>query len=387
MNEDYYKILGVAKAASEEDIKTAYRKLAHKYHPDKSGGDEKMFKKINEAYQVLSSREKRAQYDRFGRTFASGEGFGGGSPFGADGAGGFSAGGGFPFGADFRNFGGGEWEFNFGGAGGEDFTNMSDVFDAFFEGMGVKRKRRSYEHGADLEYAEAITLEEAFRGAKKTIIFKTYAPCHACGGVGHFPKDGFAPCSACDGRGEVQESRRGFFGNFTQVKTCGRCNGLGKIPNKACAKCSGGGRTSAEKQVEIAIAPGIADGQLIKVAGAGEAGPHGAAAGDLYVRVSVKKHPLFARSGDDLILKQQANFADLLISRSVEVPTISGGKIPVHIPPGFRIGDQLAVSGEGMPHLGSFGRGNLRIDLEVKLPKHISDRAKKLLEELKKELE
>jgi len=374
MSDDYYKILGVDKSASEEEVKKAYRRLAHKYHPDKSEGDEKMFKRINEAYQVLSSKDKRAQYDKFGRVFSAG---GGDGPFGGWDFGGFSG----------RGGPGSGWEFGFDPRGFEDTDNLGDIFDAFFEGMGIKKKRRAYERGSDLEVVQEITLEEAFRGVAKPVRFKTFAVCKECSGLGNFPKEGFAACSACDGRGEIQEARRTFFGNFTQVRTCAKCLGTGKIPNKVCSSCAGSGRIMKEKGVEINIAPGISDGQLIKVPKAGEVGARGAEPGDLYVRIKVNPHHLFARQGDDLLIKQEINLIDLLISRRVEIKTISGGTINVDVPVGFKLGDKLIVQGEGMPRLGGYGRGRLLVDLEVKVPKKLNEKAKRLLEELKNELD
>ena len=371
MDEDYYKILGVGKGASEDDIKVAYRKLAHRYHPDKKGGNEQMFKKINEAYQVLSNKEKRAQYDRFGRAFDGG--FSGrGNPFGS--------------GFNWRNFSDG-FEFGFDAQGFEDLGNLGDVFDAFFEGLGVKRKRRAYKRGSDLELTQEISLEEAFRGAVKTVKFKTFVSCGECSGLGHFPKDGFINCSACDGRGEIQESRQTFFGNFAQVRTCVKCLGAGKIPNKFCSVCGGKGRVQAEKIIELTIAPGVDDDQLIKVSKGGEMGERGAEPGDLYVRIKIRPHDFFKRNGDDLLIKQEINLIDLLLAHKVDVKTISGGEINVYIPVGFKLGDKLIVADEGMPRLGGYGRGRLLIDLEVKVPKKLNENAKKLLEELKKEIE
>jgi molecular chaperone DnaJ len=367
MEKDYYKLLGLSRNATEDEVKTAYRKLAHKYHPDKAGGDEAMFKKINEAYQTLSNKEKRAQYDRFGKTF---DGMGGG------GQGGF----------DFRNFGGNGFEFGFDPSGFEDMGNLGDMFDAFFEGMGVKRKRRTYERGADLEFIQEIMLEEAYRGARKPITFKTHIVCEKCAGLGHFPKEGFTDCGACDGRGEIQESRRTFFGNFQQVRECKKCAGQGKIPNKICGTCSSSGRITSEKTLELTIAPGIADGQVIKVTKAGEMGERGAEAGDLYVRIRVKPHPVFTREGDDLLMREEMRLVDLLIHRSVEVKTISGEKISIAIPQTFTFGEEITVQGAGMPHLGSHGRGNLRIDLRVQIPKKLSKKAEDILKELKGEL-
>ncbi len=376
--DDYYKILGVDKKASEDEIKKAYRKLAHKHHPDKAGGNDQMFKKISEAYQVLSNKDKRDQYDRFGRVFQGG----GGTAPGGDGFGGFSAGGGF----DWRNFADGV-EFGFDGNGFEDINNLGDIFDAFFEGAGLKKKRRAYQHGSDLELIQEITLEEAFKGVVKTLKFKTFIACDHCGGLGHYPKEGFTACSACDGRGEIQESRKTFFGNFSQVRTCSKCSGLGKIPNKFCLQCSSSGRVMSEKSVEINIVPGIDDGQLIKISKAGEIGPQGSEAGDLYVRIKVKPHEIFKRAAEDLIITQDTNLIDLLINRSIEVQTIAGRKARVEIGSNFRFGEQLIISGEGMPRLGGFGRGRLLVNLEIKMPKKISEHAKKLLEDFKRELE
>ncbi len=377
MADNYYKILGVDKSASDEDIKRAYRRLAHKHHPDK-GGDEAMFKKVNEAYQVLGDKEKRTQYDRFGRVF---DGAQGGGPF----RGGPSSG------WNWGNFGDG-FEFDFSAGGGpasgwdfgnmEDLGGMSDVFDAFFEGLGVKRKRKAYRRGADLELAEEITIEEAFRGTVKQVRYYTLAVCLACVGLGHFPKDGFTNCAQCDGRGEIQETRQTFFGNFAQVKQCAKCLGAGKIPNKICSECSGTGRKKGEKTIELTVAPGVENGQLVKISGAGEVGERGAEAGDLYVRIRIKPHQTFTREGDDLLVQVAGNLIELLLHRNVQAPTISGGKIKIDIPAGFRFGDELVVPGEGMPRLGSYGRGNLRVILEIKMPKRISEKAKKLLEEL-----
>lgn len=365
---DYYKILGIEKGASDDEVKKAYRRLAHQYHPDKKGGDEKKFKEINEAYQVLSSKEKRAQYDRFGRVF---EGVPGGQP----GAG--FGGQGFPFGFDF----------SFDPSQMEDMGNLGEIFDSFFEGMGVKRKRRTVKRGADLEVTQEVSLEDAFRGVTKPIRFKTLVACGACTGLGHFPKEGFTQCSACNGRGEIRESRSTFFGSFDQVKACSRCAGTGQIPNKLCSTCTGTGRVRDERTVDIHVAPGIEDGQIIQVPKAGEVGERGADAGDLYVRVKIPEHPVFRREGATLAVRHEVSLAEVLLRYAVMIPTISGGSVKVDIPAGFRFGDQLLVSGEGMPHIGSHRRGDLVVQLDVRFPKKLSEKAKKLLEELRRELE
>lgn len=365
-NRDYYNILGVAKGASEDEIKKAYRRLAHKYHPDKGGGDEEKFKEINEAYHVLSSKEKRAQYDRFGKVFD----------------GGFSAGGGPASGWDFRGFGDG---FGFDPSQFEDLGNIGDIFDAFFEGLGV-RKRRAYKRGSDLELIQEITLEEAFSGTNKNLKYKTFIACQKCSGLGHFPDEGFKNCSVCDGRGEIRESRSTIFGSFSQIRPCAKCAGSGQLPNKICGFCSGVGRVVGEKEVEISIAPGIVDGQLIKVPKAGERGERGAGAGDLYARIKIKPHPIFRRDGNDLLIKKEISVVDTLLDKKIEIPTIDGKKAEVEIPPGFNLKDRIVIAGEGMSRFANYGRGNLLVELEVKTPKKLSAKAKKLLEDLRGEL-
>ncbi|MBI4159688.1 DnaJ domain-containing protein [Candidatus Wolfebacteria bacterium] len=360
---DYYHILGVSKNASEEDVKRAFRKLAHKHHPDK-GGDEKKFKEINEAYQVLSDRAKRAQYDRFGRVFSAG---GGSAPAGA----GFGFGTGSPF---------GEVRFDFDG-------DMGDIFDAFFEGMGIKQRRRTYRSGSDIEAAVLISLEEAFRGTEKTIEYETLTKCATCGGQGHDLEQGFLTCSVCDGQGEIKETRQSFFGSFTQVKPCGKCFGVGQIPKKICEQCRGGGRVPNKKLATVHIRPGIADNQIIKVKGAGEAGERGAEHGDLYIRVRVKKHPFFERRGDDLVIQKEVNLIHLLLQKKIEVPTIAGNRLNIEIPTGFDLRQPLRIPNEGMPKRQGYGRGNLFVELELKLPHKLSPKAKKLLEDLEGEAE
>ncbi len=361
MNKDYYKILGVEKSADEEEIKKAYRKLAHKYHPDKAGGDESKFKEINEAYQILSDKNKRTQYDRFGQAFDSGGGGFGGFDFSRGQGGGFD----FGFGFDPSNL--------------EDLSSVSDIFEAFFEGMGVK-KRKTYHRGSDIEAVKEITLEEAFRGMVVAITYETFVACSHCRGAGHFAKEGFSKCATCGGRGEIRETRQSFFGQFSQVRACGECHGQGEIPNKICKDCSGSGRIKSKREVQINIAPGISDGQVIKVVGAGQAGEHGAGAGDFYVRIKVRPHSVFKRIGDDLSLKKDLNILTVLAGKKIEVPTLSGGKVNIGIPAGFNLKEPLRISGEGMPRFGSHGRGDLYVEFDIKMPE-ASSKLKKALEE------
>lgn len=369
MKKDYYQILGVNKDASQEQLKEAYRKMAHKYHPDKSGGDEKKFKEINEAYQILSNPQKRAQYDQFGDAFAN-MGQGGYSSYGQ----------GNPFaGFDFSGFTQG----NMGG----DFGDFGDIFETFFGGggrnkSGTHRKRK----GPDLQTIQEITLEEAFRGTNKEISYTVFIKCKNCSGLGHIEKEGFDKCTNCGGKGEVKEIKQTFFGQFAQVRICPKCDGLGKIPKKICHECSGSGKIKEKKKLNFLIEPGINDGQIIKISGAGEAGEKGAETGDLYVRIKILPHPIFHRMENDLILKKEVRLTDILLGKHIEIPVISGGKVNIEIPENFILQERLAIPNEGMPKQGGRGRGNLYIEFKTKTPKKINSKAKKILEELEKEL-
>jgi len=366
MSNDYYKILGVERGASEEEIKKAYRKLAHKYHPDKPEGDEEKFKEINEAYQILGNKEKRSQYDRFGRVFS-----GGGSPYGGEG------------------FGGVNWG-NFGGADGfrfdEDMFDLGDILENIFVNFGGPR-RQTYTQGSDIEMMMEISLEDAFRGVKSQITFKTKIKCESCNGFGYDKKEGFSNCTRCQGRGEIKEEKKTFFGHFAQVKACPDCRGRGEVANKICSDCKGLGRISGERKVDIEISPGVESGQIIKVKGAGEAGEREAAVGDLYVTVKIKPHPVFERIKNDLFLTKEIKITDALLGNKIRLKDINGEMFNVSVPADFNFKDKFRVPGRGMPVFG-FGanRGDLYISFALKTPKKLSDKAKKLLEELGGEL-
>ena len=376
MAKDYYKVLGVANTATEEEIKKAYRKLAHQHHPDKQGGNESKFKEVNEAYQVLSNKEKRAQYDRFGQVFDGG-GQGGGNPFA----------GGFP-GADFGGFGsqpGAGFNWNFGGA---DQGDINDIFETIFEQFGgsAGRRRQTYAQGSDVETAQEITLEEAFRGLKRNLNFKTYLVCSECQGLGHDKSKGFETCSVCGGRGEINVERKTFFGQFAQVKVCHECSGSGQLPKAPCSNCKGKGRVSGNKEVTINIDPGVEDGQIIKIPGGGEAGERNGGVGDLYAVVKIKPHSVFTRKKEDLFMNKDIGVAEALLEKEIPIVDISGEKFPVKIPGGFSLQEKMRVSHRGMPKFGSSSRGDLYISFNLKLPKRVSSRAKKLLEDLENEI-
>lgn len=359
---DYYKILGVEKGASDDEIKKAYRRLAHKHHPDKASGDEEKFKEINEAYQVLSDKKKRQYYDQFGSAEPF-MGFGGGQG---------------PFtGFDFGSFG------DFNAQHFSEFGDIGDILSDFFEGLGVKpRRHRTYQRGSDVEVEIEITLEEAFRGTTKDIKMKTLAQCEACKGQGAEASAGFSKCSVCDGEGEIREQQKTFFGTFSQIKTCSNCHGTGKTPNKACRVCGGSGRMPAEQHVAVEMLPGIQSGQIIKIKSRGEAGERGTTGGDLYVRIAVKPHAIFQRNGDDLVIKKELKVADLLLGKKVEVPTLGGNKISIEIPAHFNLKENLKIPGEGMPRFGGLGRGDLLVDFDIRAPKKLGAKEKKILEDL-----
>lgn len=365
---DYYQTLGVSRSASEEEIKKAYRKLAHQHHPDKPGGDEARFKEINEAYQVLSDKEKRARYDRYGS--AEGPQMPGGGQ-------------GFP--------GGFTWDFGGqgfpGGGGFSDLGDIGDIFETFFGGgRGPGRGGRTYRRGADIETEISITLSEAFHGAHRNAELKTLVTCDGCRGKGSEPGVKLKKCGTCGGQGQVQEERRTFFGQFSQVKTCSACSGSGEVPEQVCKACSGKGRKPGMRSFRVDVAPGIQEGQIIKISGAGEAGEQDSGSGDVYVHIKIKPDKDFEREGDDLIVRKEIGALDLLLSRKIVITGIDGRHLQVDIPNAISANEPLRVVGEGMPHLGRSGRGDLLVELTIKLPKKISAKDKALLEKIEKEI-
>lgn len=367
---DYYQVLGVDKNSSTEDIKRAYRKLAHQYHPDKPGGDEGKFKEVSEAYQVLSDTNKRAHYDRFG---TSGDNIGG--PGGQGYQGGFNW--------DFGNMAGA----GFGNGGFTEFGDLGDIFETFFSGSGGGASRgRTHRRGSDIEIAMDISLEDAFRGVRREIRFSTLLKCEHCHGSGAEAGSKMKSCASCGGQGQIKEEKRTFFGNFAQLKVCPSCHGRGETPEKVCASCKGVGRIDGTRSFEVSILPGVQDGQIVKIQGAGEAGEHGAAEGDAFVHLRVAKHKEFERDGDDLIVRKNLDLDELLLSRKFELRGIDGKLVAVDVPNRLNFSQPIKISGEGMPKLNRAGRGDLLVEVSLDLPKKISSKAKKLLEELKGEI-
>lgn len=362
---DYYEILGVSRGASEEEIKKAYRKLAHQHHPDKTGGSDAKFKEINEAYQVVGNKEKRAHYDRFGHSSQGAQGPAGWNPFAGQNT-------------------GADWNVHFGGQGAGDF---SDVFESIFEQFGGRGPtRQTYTHGSDIEVLRDLSLEEAFRGIKETVSIKSRVACTACSGAGHEKGSAMKTCGTCKGRGEVREEKHTFFGNFAQVRACPDCHGRGQIPEKICKVCKGAGRISGERSVPLTIAPGVEDGQVVKIKGMGEAGERGAPSGDLYVIVRVKSHAVFKRNRSDLYIEKDVKVSDALLGTKLELKGIGGETVTFSVPSGFHFRDAVKMAGHGMPRFGGSGRGDLYITLNIKTPRSLSERARKLLEELKDQL-
>ncbi|OGI16488.1 MAG: molecular chaperone DnaJ [Candidatus Moranbacteria bacterium RIFCSPHIGHO2_02_FULL_40_12b] len=367
MAKNYYEILGVSKNASDDEIKKAYRKLAHKYHPDKAGGEESKFKEINEAYQVLSDKAKRQQYDQFGRTFDQG---------------GFSAGGGPAGGWDFSGFstqGGpaGGWDFNFGEEGFSDI--FSDIFGTAFGGRRKSRART----GQDIQVDVEISFEEMVKGASRSINLYKTVKCDVCKGTGGEPGAKEETCPVCKGSGQVRKTSRSFFGTFTQVVICDNCRGKGKIFSKKCHKCGGGGRVKDYQSINIEIPAGIQNGQTISVQGQGEAGEFGSSNGDLYVNVRVAPHQKLKRENDNIISSEKISFSQAALGDKIEVETI-GEEVKMKIPAGTQSGEIFRIKEKGVPHLGKRGRGDHLVKIVVNIPKNLSREQRRLIEELGK---
>jgi molecular chaperone DnaJ len=353
---DYYEVLGVPRDADEETLKKAYRKLAMKWHPDRNQGDknaEAKFKEVNEAYDVLKDPEKRAAYDRFGHAA-----FEPGGP--GPGAGGFA--GGSPFGSAFE-----------------------DIFEEMFGrfGGGGRPRGAASGRGADLRTQVEISLEEAFAGTRKTIRIPTWVRCEACNGTGAEggASVGIVTCGTCGGAGRIR-TQQGF---FLIERTCPTCNGSGRIIKNPCTVCHGAGRVQRERTLNVTIPPGVEDGTRIRLAGEGEAGLRGAPAGDLYVDVAVKPHPIFRRDGANIYIRVPLRMTQAALGGHVEVPTIDGGRARVTIPPGTQTGDQFRLRGKGFSVLRSGARGDMYVQVSVETPRNLTPKQRELLEQFEAE--
>jgi|SRR3989339_1933810 len=349
---DYYETLGVSKNSSDEEIKKAFYKLAHKHHPDKAGGDEKKFKEANEAYQILSDKKKRQQYDQFSAQ--------GGPRPEADGPWAQASG----------------WEFNFGEGGLGDI--FSDVFG--FRQSGGEASRG----GKDISIAIPITLENAAFGVEKEFDLNSNILCTKCGGNGADPGTKISTCKKCLGKGFVQEKMQSILGIISTQRKCPECDGRGNVPEKLCSQCAGKGIFKQKHSIKIKILEGIPDGGLLEFTGKGEAAPYGAKSGNLFVRVEIMQHKIFIREGDDLFMKTIIKMSDAVLGADIPIETF-WGKIKLKIPAGIFFGAQIKIKGKGMPKLRHFGKGDLFVEVNIDTPKNISGKAKKIFEELKNE--
>lgn len=351
---DYYQVLGISRNASQDDIKKAYRKLAHQYHPDKSGGSEEKFKEVSEAYQILSDEKRRSQYDRFGS--------GGG---GAEG--GFGAGSGFEW--DFSNF-------------GQDFegADLGEIFGDMF-GFGsthANRKPRGRDIAIDIE----LPFKEAVFGAERAVLLRKSALCATCKGDGKEPGTSAVPCVSCNGTGSVHETRRSFFGSVTKLRACTICHGKGQVPAVPCKACRGEGVTQASEEISISIPSGIEDGEMIKLVGKGEA-VAGGTPGDLYVKIHVLPDRRFSRSGHDITASLDVLMTEALLGAEKHMETLDGS-IQIQVPAGTASGSLLRIRGKGVLR-NRGGRGDLLVKVLIKPPRHLTKKARQLLEELQKE--
>ena len=367
MKKDYYEILGVHKGASKDDIKKAFYKLAHKYHPDKKEGDEAKFKEVNEAYQVLSDESKRAKYDQFGPSFAEG--------YGGQGAG-FE---GFDFG-DFANgFGG--FSTQGGSAFGGDFGNLNDIFSDFFSG-GMQGGRTEARRGRDISTEIQVPFADSIFGTTRKILITKTSECLACRGSGAKAGSKLETCKKCNGQGQIREAKRTIFGTISNAKVCDTCFGAGEVPKELCEKCKGKGVLRREEEISIVIPPGIRDGEMIRLSGMGEAVSRGTA-GDLYIKINVAPHPVFRREGHDFTMTLNLKLSDALLGSKYEIETLDGN-IEVVIPEGIGMNEILRVKGKGVP-TGKNKRGDLLIKLNIKLPGKLSRKSRELVEKLKEE--
>jgi molecular chaperone DnaJ len=347
---DYYETLGVARDASEEDLKKAYRKLAMKYHPDRNAGDndaEARFKEVNEAYEALKDPDKRAAYDRYGHAAFEQGGMGGGGA------------GGSPFGSAF-----------------------DDIFDQMFGQFGGRQQRGASGRGADLRTGVEIGLEEAFAGAKRTLRVPSSVSCEACKGSGaEGGTPNVATCTTCNGSGKLR-MQQGF---FLVERTCHACGGSGRTIKNPCKVCAGAGRVQRDRTLNVTIPAGVEDGQRIRLSGEGEAGLRGAPAGDLYIDITVRAHPLFIREGAHVQVRVPLRMTQAALGGAIEVPTIDGGRAKVTIPPGTQSGNQFRLRGKGFSVLKSAARGDMFVEVTVETPQSLTPRQRELLEQFEAE--
>lgn len=354
MSKDYYKVLGVEKGATQDEIKKAFRKLAHQYHPDKPNGDEAKFKEINEAYQVVGDPKKRSQYDQFGSSFENMGGAGGGF-------GGFSNGG---FNVNMDDL-------------GDMFGGFGDIFGFGGNGGGRSQNRR----GEDIQVLLDISFNEAVFGIEKEIRLQKKVVCDHCNGNIAEPGSKIDTCKTCNGTGRVNKVQRTILGNMQVQVACDDCRGEGKSYEKKCTKCKGSGVIMDDSKLKVKIPAGIDDGQTIRIQGQGGAGEAGSPAGDLYLKIRVNSDKRFRRDGYDIKTKSEIGFSQAALGDRIEVETVDG-KVKLKIPAGTQSGTVFKLRGKGVTRLNSFGRGDQLVEVHVKTPTNITRKQKKMLEEL-----
>ena len=345
---DYYEVLGVDRNASDDEIKRAYRKLAMKYHPDRNPDDstaEEKFKELNEAYEILSTPEKKQRYDQFGHA-------------GVDG----NAGGGFE---------------GFGGFGGFEDV-FGDIFDMF--GGGRSARRRGPQQGADIKYELSISFEEAVFGTEKTIEFSRYDRCDTCNGSGAKPGTSVKTCTYCNGTGEVRFAQRTVLGQIVNVKACDKCGGEGHIIENPCSTCNGKGKERKRKKIRVKIPAGVDNGSVIPLRGQGEPGIKGGPQGDLYVVLTVRPHKIFQRDGYDIICEIPITFVQAALGEELEVPTLEG-KVKYTIEEGTQSGTVFRLRNRGVPNPRGYGKGHQYVKVVVEVPKNLTEKQKNLLKQ------
>lgn len=360
MSKDYYKTLGVNKDASKEDVKKAFRKLAMQHHPDKGGNAEK-FKEANEAYSVLSDDSKRAQYDTYGSAGPGAGGFSGGQQY---------QGGGFE-GFDFSGFQGGQ---------NVDF-DLGDIFGEFFGG-GRSSGRRASKKGKDIHVDLELSFSESVFGGEKTITLTKNSKCKVCDGSGAKSGTSMQTCHNCGGQGRIRETKRSFLGPIVTEKICEVCEGGGKIPKEKCSSCSGSGIFKKEESFAVNIPADINDGESVRLSGAGES-LKGGNPGDLYIKIHVKKDPLFKKDGHNLVTELNIKLSDAVLGAKYNLKTLDGD-IELKIPEGAEFGQIMRIRGKGIPTEDG-RRGDLMVILNIKIPTRLSKQGKKIFEELKGE--
>jgi molecular chaperone DnaJ len=353
--DDYYKILGVEKSASKDDIKKAFRKLASKYHPDKKTGDEAKFKKISEAYSVLSDEKKRAEYDTYGKSFAGGAGPGAQANWGG-----------------FQGAGGQGFEFDLN----DIFENFGDIFGGGFGG-GRQQSRRGSDVSVDIE----LSFKEAIFGVRRTLKLAKNNVCETCGGSGAEKGSEMVTCTTCNGNGKIREARQSIMGSFTTVRECPDCHGKGKMPKTKCPDCRGAGVRRSEEEISINIPAGIENGEMIRMTGKGEA-VSGGNPGDLYIKIHVAPHPTIKREGINLVSPLAVKLSDALLGATYKVETLDD-TVSIKIPAGIKHGEMLRIKGKGVPH--GRGRGDFMVRVSIDIPHKLSREAKRLVEKLREE--